>query len=207
MAFEFSDLNPVQQLALAYARHDTKAAFALILCLDSRLSDVVLKASEPLIAQMKLAWWHDAITAPTDKRPKGEPLLAVLNEAQQSDVAHDIPTALDFLVDAWRVLAANEIWSSDVLDKFAALRSEAVFSSLARWTGTNMPTLMIGGAQWALADLAAKTGEDDVAAISVLYLPRALRPLSILHLAAMREHAHSGKGSGPRLVWHALTGR
>jgi 15-cis-phytoene synthase len=52
---------PPQRLALAYTKQDLRLGFGLLLALDDRLEQIFRKAGEPLIAQMRLAWWNDVI--------------------------------------------------------------------------------------------------------------------------------------------------
>lgn len=61
--------------------HDRRAAMTALWALAERLGKLVRDAREPLIAQIKLAWWRDMMaTLENDPTalPKGEPLLAEL---------------------------------------------------------------------------------------------------------------------------------
>lgn len=199
MAADFPHLNPVEQLAVTYARSDVKAALQLLLTFDSRLADIVLQSSEPMIAQIKLAWWHDAITSASDKRPKGEPLLATLANIEQR---FDVTTAMATLVDAWRLLAASDDWAPELRQRFGAMRAMGVFRSYATWLQTDVSSDV--GIYWALNDLDRRMGKAPSMLTKMAPLPRALRPLSILAFAAARDVTRK---NGARLMWHALTGR
>jgi 15-cis-phytoene synthase len=193
------ELLPPQRLAVAYARSDLRSAFTLLLAFDARLADIVGRASEPIIAQMKLAWWYDAIARDPVARPKGEPILQALGEV----ATPSLEEAMKQLLDAWGMLLAADDWTVDVLAQFADARSSAVFGTYATWVGCDADIAGAGEA-WSLADLRQRFGErggitaDGVT--SARAISRKLRPLSILALSVTRP-------SGVRMVWHALTGR
>lgn len=197
---DFSDVTPVQRLALAYARSDVKAAWGLLLALDSRLADVVLTSSEPLIGQMKLAWWRDAILTSKDERPKGEPMLSLLSQYEDDAVSSGLATAMVTLVDGWSELLANEIWTPEVLDSHARQRGQAVFGTYLVLAG--MAERAEAGKSWALDDLSARSGQANLAHNIDRGLPR---PLSILAMSARQQRAPK-KLSGLRLIFHGLTG-
>jgi phytoene synthase len=186
-------LNPPQRLAIAYAPLQFRDAFALLLQVDARFAELVAKSSEPLIGQMKLAWWRDAIAAEPDRRPKGEPLFERLGATSGLSLA----PSLTMLVDAWESLLVDPTGEGGRAD-FAKARSAAIFGSYANWVGSQ-DDLRLLGEEWALVDV---FGVSAVVHPEKIECPRvrALRPLSIL--------AMSVRGvSGPRLIWHALTGR
>lgn len=197
---DFSDVTPVQRLALAYARSDVKAAWALLLALDSRLADVVLTSSEPLIGQMKLAWWRDAILTSKDARPKGEPMLSFLSQYEDDAASPGLATAMVTLVDGWSELLANEIWTPEVLDSHARQRGQAVFGTYLVLVG--MAERAGAGKSWALDDLSVRSGQANLAHNIDRGLPR---PLSILAMSARQQLAPT-KLSGLRLIFHGLTG-
>ncbi|MFM2237345.1 MAG: hypothetical protein RL209_1379, partial [Pseudomonadota bacterium] len=74
------ELYPPAQLAIAYAPRDLRSAFALLLQVDQRFAEILRNAREPMIAQIKMAWWREALSSTAEARPKGEPLLQALNQ-------------------------------------------------------------------------------------------------------------------------------
>lgn len=194
-----TELPPPARLAIAYATTRYRAAFKLILQIDLRMADIIAKAREPLVGQIKMAWWREGFTSSPANRPKGEPLFEAL-----AQVGDDIPpSALDALVAAWEVLVGQDDWTQDLLTQHANLRAQAVFGTYRDWVGASGDMRAIGYA-WALGSLTeAFPGRLSPSLMSVLpILPtaRAVRPLNIL---AMSVYAVSG----PQLIWHALTGR
>ena len=199
MKSEESAFSPPSRLATAYARLELRAAFSLLLRFDDRIAGIVGRSTEPMIAQMKIAWWHDAIATAKDDRPRGEPLLIELNEIDNGTLID----AIQRLLDAWGLLLANEQWSADILSAFAQGRGDAVFGTYSRWIGDGSVLQDIGN-QWAVDDLrlrfGSRVGASATSATQRLPNRRSLRPLTILTLAATEP-------TGVRMTWHALTGR
>lgn len=194
-----AELTPPTRLSIAYATRRYRAAFKLILQIDQRMADIVAKAREPLVGQIKMAWWREGFTSPPESRPKGEPLFEAL-AGQGSDIP---PVALEALVSAWELLLGQDDWTGDLLTQHADLRAQAVFGTYGDWLCAPEDMRAIGNA-WAVGALAeAFPGRVEPSLMPprpTLPTARALRPLSILALSVYPV-------SGPRVIWHALTGR
>src|SRR3546814_10883892 len=68
---------------------DRRPAMAGLWGLAARLTKLLLDAREPLIGQIKLAWWRDMmamIASDPAALPKGEPLLAERSEEHTSEL-------------------------------------------------------------------------------------------------------------------------
>ncbi len=63
-------LPTMHRLALAYAPGRTRLAWLALLALDSRLAGVLRSASEPMLAQIRLAWWRDMLARSEADRPR-----------------------------------------------------------------------------------------------------------------------------------------
>ena len=193
-----SQLPPPANLAVAYTPVVFRPAFTLLLQLDMRFADIVRKAREPMIAQIKLAWWRDAFAAESALRPKGEPLLQALGD--YGDVI--LPSALEGLVSAWELMLGEGEWAAQDVEKHAALRGRAIFGSYAAWAGEGCDISSLSH-QWALDGLRAEFPSQSVAfsnqPLPALPKGRKLRPLSILAMSVR-------KVTGLRLIGHALTG-
>ena len=192
------EILPPTRLAMAYVPAHLRSALTLLLQMDMRFGDIVRTAREPMIAQIKMAWWREALTEAVDLRPKGEPLLQAL-----AAVGGTIPlSALEALVSAWEELLGSDEWNQAVTDTHTQLRAEAIFQTYANWVGSAQDVRPIGRL-WAIETLRKAFPQRIAGSIStpLAALPkgRALRPLSILHMSVRTT-------SGPRLVWHALTG-
>jgi phytoene synthase len=193
-----SQLPPPANLAVAYTPVVFRPAFTLLLQLDMRFADIVRKAREPMIAQIKLAWWRDAFVAEPALRPKGEPLLQSLGACGESIKL----SALQDLVSAWELLLGEGEWAAQDVETHAALRGRAIFGSYAAWIDEGCDINALSH-QWALDALRLEFPSKFVALDNQPHpaLPkgRKLRPLSILAMSVR-------KVTGLRLIGHALTG-
>ena len=198
---DHQDLPLPQRLALNYAPSGTRPATAALFTFDARLGELVAKASEPLLGQLRLAWWRDEMGKPVPERVKGDPVLDALGQSWAGEEA-----ALVGLVDGWELLLGEALGES-ALEGFAASRAEA-FGALARLLGAvpSAEAAARAGSVWALADFASRTSDpaerDGAVALALGYgrnpAPRArvLRPLAVLHGLAL----HSLAGGGAPLV-------
>jgi 15-cis-phytoene synthase len=190
---EEDGLSAPERLSLIYAPVQFREALAWLLTMDHRLGRILLNGKEPLIAQMRFAWWRENLSKPIADRPKGEPLLAALSAISLEGL---VPAAT-LLVDARELqLGADDAGG---LAKSADLRAEAIFETYAIWMGCTKEEVAVAkslGIGWAGGVCGASTSKS-----------RKLRPLSILSLATQMERRGEGRANGPRLIWHALTGR
>lgn len=194
-----AELLPPARLAIAYAPNDVRERFSLLLHFDTRIADVVGKATEPLIGQMKLAWWRDVIGMTSDRRPSGEPLVVRMNQISDAGVDH----GMQLLLTAWEGVLVEDEWDDVTLKTFARERGRAIFSTYTNWVGVDGEQKDLGST-WAIDDLQARFGSHVGAGLQLAPSPvprdRVLRPLTILALSVRDV-------SGPKLLWHALTGR
>lgn len=197
-AFDPADLPDAQRLAWAYANAASRAPLLVLMALDLRLAEIVRSIREPLLAQMRLAWWRDELAKPPESRPKGEPLLAAIGDVWASEEA-----GLRALVDGWEELLADPPLPAASAENFAAGRA-AAFASAARIAGgaDDHSAVTLAAKRWALADLAAKTSDLDEKAEVVatglelgakpVRLSRAMRPLLVLDGLARASLAAGG---------------
>lgn len=185
-----------QRLALAYAPRLLREATLGLFALDAHLANLLRQAREPMIAQIRLAWWRERLEEPVARRPQGDPLLGLL----ATWTGHE--AGLVALVDGWEHLLAERL-DGDAIREFSAGRA-AGFTGLAELAG-EVPApapASTAGMRWALADLAAhlgKSGEREAALAAAralpsepASLPRALRPLTVLDGLARRSLARGG---------------
>jgi 15-cis-phytoene synthase len=187
------ELPPPQRLALSYGPLRARATTLALFALDARLGTLVRRRGEPVLAQMRLAWWRDTLAADPASWPAGDAVLDSLREWRE-------PAGLVPLVDGWESLLG------DSLDAQAfAKRRGAAFAWLAGELGLEAPGAAAFGQVWALGDLAANLSDaaERAAVVEVAAplpipsaLPRALRPLTVLAGLARRSLA---RGGGPLL--------
>lgn len=191
---ETGELPLPQRLALAYAAGDGRAPLHALLALDNHLSRLVAQASEPLLAQMRLAWWREELAKPVIERPTGNAVLDALGEHWVGG-----ESVLQEMVSGWEYLLVEPPLTEAAALAFANGRGHA-FAGLAGLLGEQEAVGPAGEAarRWALVDLWGRLSDAgerallrDLARQTVdsersQSLPRSLRPLAILDGLARR---------------------
>jgi 15-cis-phytoene synthase len=177
-------------LALAYAPGSTREQTLALLALDQRLAGIVRHSHEPMLAQLRLAWWREQLKGDGAAWPEGEPLLAALRSWQGQ---HD---GLAALVDGWEMLTGKAPLAAAALDGFADGRGDA-FAALAGVTGARDDPGVVrkAGRAWALADLAINVADPEekrvaaelAQALRSPRLSRSMRVLTVLEGLARRR--------------------
>ncbi len=170
----WDELPPPLRLAVTYAPRRARLAWAALLVLDRRLARVALAAGEPVLAQIRLAWWRDRFAEPASAWPSGEPLLAALH-GWDGDRA-----ALAGLVDGWEGLVGVEL-DRAAIPACVEARAAALVALDRQMGGQGAYAVAEMARHWASADLAARLGDEPmVETVSPIRLPRAMRPLIVL---------------------------
>ncbi|WP_131623143.1 squalene/phytoene synthase family protein [Parafrankia sp. BMG5.11] len=147
--------DPATAVALAWQPARTRAALAALFALDRRLAGVVARVREPILAQMRFAWWRERLTEPVAQRPAGEPLLGDLAEHWGETSSHLVP-----LIDGWEASLGEAPLPIAALQEFAAGRG-AAFAAFASLAGVPDPAeetaCRAAGVRWAYAELACRT--------------------------------------------------
>lgn len=199
-------LPVVQRVAVAYAPRRTRDAWLGLLALDTRLAQVVRETREPMLGQIRLAWWRERLSEAPAKRPKGEPLLALLGD----DSGRLVP-----LVDAWEAMLGEAPLPRATIAAFAEGRAQAL-AGLAAALGLQAAagdTAQVGRS-WALADLALRLSHpqerEHASALiaaedrNLPRLPREMRPLVVLHGLAVRELRRGNDEAGMGALFATL---
>lgn len=218
--------DPERLLALSYAPKDAREGLAALFALDDILGQILRATRDPLVGQMRLVWWHDALSALDTAPPPAEPVLrALAREVLPYGVTG---VALAGMVEGWEVLLDATTPDAPTLERHAVARGVALFGAAA--TLLRAPTadpVALAGRGWALADLAVHLRDPAMAtcAIKLARGPltaatgarwsRSARPLGALaHIARMDLEVPAGTprpvGSPrrvARLLWHRITGR
>lgn len=149
--------DPWFELALSYAPERSRAALDALFSLDTALGNILRTTREPLVGQMRLAWWREALQGLDASGAPAEPVL-------QSLAAAVLPLgitgdALSGMADAWEPLLG-----SGSIDGHARLRGRALFTLAGGALGaaTDDP-VGEAGEGWALADLAANLSDPALA--------------------------------------------
>jgi len=183
-------LPQAQRLALAYARGKERQRLLGFFSLDGRLAGIVRNSHEPMLAQLRLAWWREQLAGEPAAVPRGEPLLALLEDWQ------DERRLLAGLVDGWERLTGDAPLPPAAFEQFAEARAHAIAALGGEDTSTEAAVRM--GRNWALADLGSRLSHpverETVRSLAFgqdwtqARLPRALKPLAMLHALARRNH-------------------
>jgi len=210
-----------RNLAFSYAPRDRRAGLEALFALDARLASILRGTREPMVGQMRLTWWYEALAALDTRPPPAEPVLAALAETV---LPHGVTGAmLAGLVDGWDVLLDGAALDNDALERVAVERGERLFAAAAHLLDDD--TIPVAAGQgWALADLATHLSDAATAArataLATVRLdaamqrrwPASSRPLGALVLLARFDLAAPPIAAGsPRRTWrllrHRLTGR
>lgn len=219
------ELDPDRTLALTYVPAARREAVRALWGLDAALGAVLAGGREPLISQIKLAWWRDSLHKLDTSKAPGEPVL----EAVSCEVLPRGVTGAELsgLEEGWSVLLSQEPLTPADLDVYARARGGLVFRYSARLLGDELsPAMERAGEGWALVDLARHSNPvDGQAAFAAAWQrfqslgserwPSALRPIGMLAGLARRD---AGRGidemepqGAPARMWsmlrHRLTGR
>lgn len=195
-----------QRLALSYAPAAARAAVRALLLLDNRLATILRQGGEPVMAQIKLAWWRDRLGENPQLWPKGEPLLEALRQ-WPADPAQLLP-----LVNGWEGLLGEELTIA-AIEEFAQGRALAWAALVPE---ARRGAVMAAARAWALGDLALNLGQAEEAGAArrlalaskgqTTRLPRAVRPLAVLGVLTRRalERSSGELLDGPRAGLLAL---
>ena len=167
-------LPPLERLAVSYAPAGLRPLWIGVLALDQRLADAAREGRDPMMIQLRLAWWRDRMDRPAVEWPTGEPLLALLHAWDGER------PALKALVDGWEARNVGDVGGAELL----AARIAAMVA-LGRIAGDGQASAIARAAsEW--LDAEATPGPP-------LRLSRTMRPLLVLRGMAMR--ARSGRHS------------
>ena len=187
------------RIALAYTPITLRPALAVVGALDQRIARILAQATEPMLAQMRLAWWRDELRRPASERPQGDAVLDAIGVYWPGQ-----ETFLSALVDGWEQVLVEPPMPQQSALAFAAGRA-APFIGLAQMSriAVDQDRIMLATRRWALADLAAHVSSDEERASLIRLacaadanraaLPKTLRGLAIFEALAIRSLKRGGR--------------
>jgi phytoene synthase len=188
------ELDPDRRLALAYVSAKARPALDALWRLDLTFASVLATGTQPVISQMRLAWWREALERLDQAPPPAEPVLEALAAKVLPIVSG---TELAAMEEGWLMLVSEEALSEDELARYAALRGGLLFTYAARLLGDSGFPVAPAGETWALADLARHSRRvEDIKSpppMPKLKWPRNLRPLGMLAMLAKRDLERLGQ--------------
>lgn len=204
-----SDLHlsdPERLLALYYAPRGVRPALRTVWCLDETLGGFVARSENPIMGQMRLTWWHDALRSLSSVRPV-DPLLLAIADTPEIEAEALLP-----LIDGWEVLLDPLPLPDEALKQFAEQRGATLFRAVGKLLGSTGPAIDEAGRLWALVDLAFRVSDRATAERALALaprpvgrLPRALAVLAALAREDVRRGLHMPRRQGsPSRVMRAL---
>jgi phytoene synthase len=205
----YQTLTTEAELALAHTEPNRRGALRIFLELDSRLARIVSGTTEPMLGQMRLAWWRDTLGTPANGRPSGDAVL--------DGIAAHWPgreTALVRLVDGWEHLLTGPPLSELDARGFAEGRRDALIAVYDRGADSADYAAFAAAAwNWAIADVAANVSDVQERAMLVQLglgvrqskmAPKRARGLAVLGALGLRALQRGGRplmeGRGASLV-------
>ena len=195
--------RPERALAVSYAPAGAREALQTLFALDATLARLARHTREPVAAQLRLAWWRDAIDGLEAGSPDGQPLLAAL---RTSVVPRGVTgAALARVVDGWEALIVGDV------PAYVRDRGEGLFEAGAGVLDAVDPWLGEAGTAWASVELAvtspdrataaeARGAAERLFAVQWPRASRAARPLAALALAARMDLEGGTPGSPARVA-------
>lgn len=157
------EITFVQRLVIASAGKDMHHARQII-ALDNECARIARQAKEPMMAQIRLAWWRDGLASeealPAHRSPQMDDLRALPR-------FRDVREAVIAMIDGWEELI---LWNGDqpeaMLELYASGRGGGVFTALCPDCAGNAA---LEGAIWAMWDLAGHLGDEELAGEALAY--------------------------------------
>ncbi|OYY89190.1 MAG: hypothetical protein B7Y45_13240 [Sphingomonas sp. 28-66-16] len=143
--------DPERQLMLAYAPAAVRPGLGALWALDELLADILRSGREPMVAQLRLTWWHDALCR-LDAGPA--PAQPVLRALERSVLPAGVSGAmLAGMIDGWEALLDPEPITQAQLDCHATRRGGRLFEAAGALLGATRDPVRQAGMGWALVDL------------------------------------------------------
>ncbi len=215
-----SPANAERALALTYAGASARSGLEALFGLDETLGRIVRTTRDPIVGQMRLTWWYEALLKLDAGPPPAEPVLQALS-------ATTIPAGvsgahLAAMTEGWEALLDSPLGEM-AIDRFATERGEKLFAAAARLLAVDDARIMFAGRGWALADLSQRLSDpagrtiareraaDLLAQALTGRWPRRARALGALAISARLDLSNDALPQGSpkrvgRLAWHRLTG-
>jgi phytoene synthase len=172
--------DPDRAFALDHVAAPQRPAVTALWVLDEQLGQIVASTTQPMVGQMRLLWWREALITGA----RGHPVLEGMTSVQGAGID---PLALGAIIDGWEELLEPLPLDADQLARFGGLRGTSLFALSAQAMGGTCPDG--AGAGWALADFGLRCSDSATAAralemasayLSDVDLKAMPRPLRIL---------------------------
>ena len=186
------------ELALAYTPQSVRERLRAYFAFDQRLARIVSATSEPMLGQMRLAWWRDELGKPPGERPQGDAVLAALGAHWDGDHEHLLKC-----VEGWEALVVAESFDRAVLAHMVEGRSAALAYLTPPTDDEQERRSRSAAARYVAADIASRLSDEGERALAVRYgleiegkakrVPSELRGLRVLEALAIRSLKRGGR--------------
>ena len=147
--------NPERALALSYAPASTRPGLEALFALDTALGTILKTTREPIVGQMRLTWWYEALGRLDTAPPPAEPVLQALAH-------HVVPqvggATVATIAEGWEALLETPLDDAAV-ERFASLRGGQLFAAAASLLAVSDDRIAAAGEGWALADLSQRLSD------------------------------------------------
>lgn len=203
------EIPPLQRLLTAYAPKKMREEQQILWAFDMRMAEIVRSTYEPMLGQIRFAWWREALSGEKEAAGVGDPLMDALR-------ARVLPNAgaagLLEAIEGWEVLLEPLPLSDWQLVRFAEHRGGGLYRTIGQLSGPYPPWLSQAGMGWALWDLSGHVSDSDMARRSVALArecladvpvrgwPDTLAPLKILS-GLVRRDVENNRTAPARMNW------
>lgn len=160
--------RPDRAAAFLYAPPAQRDALTTVFALDATLGRLARTTREPVAAQLRLAWWRDALAGGGDAPARGQPVLEALHRIALPEQAGVLSGQL---VDGWEALVIDDH------ARHARDRGRGLFGMAACVLEAADPWIGEAGEGWAWTDLATTAPDPVVAAAARTAGAERLAPL------------------------------
>jgi len=158
---ETPENSPIQRLALSVAGARAGRA-RLVFALDNECARIARVAREPMMAQIRLAWWRDGLASADALPAHRSPVMDALRAMEGFPAVRDHLIAL---IDGWEELI---LWDGGereaMLRVYAEGRGGGLFAAIAP---EREEEARLWGGLWALWDLAGHLDDADLARAAI----------------------------------------
>ncbi|QUL38674.1 hypothetical protein [Erythrobacter sp. JK5] len=175
-----------------------RARLSAALALDQRLARIVSATTEPMLGQMRLAWWRDMLALRTPDRPAGDAALSAIGAHWSGD-----EQALIDVVDGWEVLLVSVALADADLVRIARGRGAPFVALFGGASLRSAARVSAAATRFVCADLAIRLSDAEERRRAIRLgldqtddgerLPREARGLRVLEALALRALERGGK--------------
>ena len=217
-------LSPDKKLAFAYLPAQHRPAIEALFAIDAAMADVVRTTSEPMVGQIRLAWWRERLEELDSG--SGAPAEPRLQAVERELIARGVKGPdLAGLERGWVRLFDEFPWDAGTAEAIW-FRGRLLFAIGAQLLAKTDDAIEGAGGLWALVDTARHCSDPEsremltsqartfTKGLGGARFPKPLRPLAMLAVLAIRDvtrgepfEAEGTPGRAATLVAHRITGR